>query len=58
MFMAVMGYELKQGEKIVLEFIPVNQCPVVGQYIVRTMQTLEVRDSEGNLVKDLLNHGN
>ncbi len=50
----VAGYDLKQGERVKLEFVPVEQCPVVGDYILRGMEKLEVRDSEGNLVEDLL----
>ncbi len=49
------GYDLKKGEKICLEFKPPESCPVIGNYIIRVMERFEIRDSEGRLVKDLLN---
>ena len=43
MFMAkVMGYELKEGEEAFLQFTPIEQCPIVGQYIIRPMIKFEL----------------
>lgn len=50
----VAGYELKPGETIRLKFTPEDQCPQNDLYIIRTLETLEVRDPQGNLVRDLL----
>jgi len=49
------GYGLKEGEKLFLEFRPPELCPTNESYIIRVMERFEVRDSEGRLVRDLLN---
>lgn len=50
----VRGYDLKQGERVSIEFMPLDKCPVVGNYVIRVMERVVIRDSEGKLVKDLL----
>ncbi len=50
----VMGYELREGERIRLGFISPEECPVTEIYVIRPMNLLRVVDREGNLVKDLL----
>jgi len=50
----VQGYNLKQNEHVVVSFVPSDKCPVVRDYVIRVMNRFEVRDAEGNLVKNLL----
>lgn len=48
---------LDEGQRLYLEFAPVEECPIVGQYIIRVMKRFEIRDKEGKLVKDLSKNG-
>lgn len=50
----VKGYELNPGETTHIAWTRVDKCPVVGDYIIRTMVRHEVRDAEGKLVVDFL----
>lgn len=52
--MMVCGYNLKEGERVVLEFTPAGQCPANEIYVIRTMSRLEVRGAEGELVKSFI----
>ena len=39
--------------KMYIEFIPREECPVVGNYLIRPMRKLRVWDKDGNLTRKL-----
>jgi|TARA_Y100000310_G_scaffold288435_1_gene314029 hypothetical protein len=40
-----------------VEWTPVDECPTNEHYVIRTMRKFEVRDGDGNVVRNLLKNG-
>ena len=46
-----MRYNGRPAEVVKIIWRPIEQCPVVGEYIIRVIDTLELRTSEGERVE-------